>query len=275
MDNKIMVINGNELTIKEYNGQRVITLWDIARLHNDDVRNIRKNFENNKEYLTEEEDYYVIEKQDAFAVDLIHSKEIEYHALNAVKNIPIFTESGYLMMVKPMTGKLAWAVQKQLVKNYFAIGEVKQVVQKAMMSLELAADQARFITDLAKAAGISIVSQILCVKELYRHAGMELPIEISMDQKLYDLETIAKRLGIMSENGKPHANAVSAIIKHIDIPETIKLDVLETNGKWTGSVTKYKEDIFGYVHRWLKENGQPTVIESNNRRFKVFYNKVG
>jgi hypothetical protein len=275
MDNKIMVINGNELTIKEYNGQRVITLWDIARLHNDDVRNIRKNFENNKEYLTEEEDYYVIEKQDAFAVDLIHSKEIEYHALNAVKNIPIFTESGYLMMVKPMTGKLAWAVQKQLVKNYFAIREVKQVAQKAMMSLELAADQARFITDLAKAVGISIESQILCVKELYRHAGMELPIEVPMDQKLYDLETIAKRLGIMSENGKPHANAVSAIIKHIDIPGTIKLDVLETNGKWTGSVTKYKEDIFVYVHRWLKENGQPTVIESNNRRFKVFYNKVG
>lgn len=271
MNNEIMVINGNELHVKEYQGQRVVTLWDIARLHNVKPKVIRDNFENNKHYLTEGEDYYLVEKQDGFARDLIASKEIDYHVLNAVKNIPIFTESGYLMMSKPITGALAWAVQRQLVKNYFAMKEVRQVIQKAAMSPELAADQAKFITELAQAAGVSPESQIVCVKYLYQQAGMEIPIEVPMEQKLYDLETIARKLGIMSKNGKPHANAVSAIIKQIEIPNSIKIEVLETNGKWTGSVTKYKEDIFGYIEKWLEENNKPTVVESPKRKFKVIY----
>lgn len=120
-----ITINNKNLVAKEYEGQRVVTLWDIARLHGKDVRNIRMNFENNKKYLIEKEDYYLIEKQSDFAVNIIDSKEIEYHSLNAAKNIPIFTESGYLMMTKPMQDELSWEIQRQLVKGYFKLQEIK------------------------------------------------------------------------------------------------------------------------------------------------------
>jgi len=274
MNNEIMVVNGNELRVKEYNGQRVVTLWDIARLHNVTPHNVKMNFDNNVKYLAEREEYFLIDKQDDFALNLIASKDIDYHVTNAVKNIPVFTESGYLMLSKPMTGDLAWKVQRELVKNYFAMKEVRQQIQqiqKPTMSPELAADQARFIVELAKTAGVSTESQMLCVKYLYKQAGMEIPIEVLTERKLYDLKTIAKELGIMSKTGKPHANAVSAIIKQIDIPDTMKTEVLETNGKWTGSVTKYKKDIFGYIQNWLEENKRPSVVKTVGKQYAITY----
>jgi hypothetical protein len=41
--------------------------------------------------------------------------------LNAVKDIPLFTEKGYLMIVKPLQGALAWKVQEQMIDNYFYV----------------------------------------------------------------------------------------------------------------------------------------------------------
>jgi hypothetical protein len=269
----IILINGRELTVKEYDGQRVVTLWDIARLHGADVKTVKNNFDRNTKYLTEGEDYFLVKKQDDFARTLSTSKEIDYHILNAVKNIPVFTESGYLMMVKPMTGELAWAVQKQLVKTYFAMRDVREVI-KNQLNPESALEHSKFLISLADAAGMGPEVKLLTAKSIYRMAGVELPFEITLEQKLYDLETIAKKMGILSENGKPHANAVSAIIKQIDIPATIKLDVLETNGKWTGSVTKYKEEIFDYIAKWLEESGRPSMVESKNRKYKVVYDKA-
>jgi hypothetical protein len=269
----IILINGRELTVKEYDGQRVVTLWDIARLHGADVRHVRMNFENNKKYLTEGKHYHLLDKQDAVAVNIIDSNEIDYHVLNAVKNIPVFTRAGYLMMAKPMKGALAWKVQEELVDTYFQMQEVKEVI-KNQLNPESALEHSKFLISLADAAGMGPEVKLLTAKSIYRMAGVELPFEITLEQKLYDLETIAKKMGILSENGKPHANAVSAIIKQIDIPATIKLDVLETNGKWTGSVTKYKEEIFDYIAKWLEESGRPSMVESKNRKYKVVYDKA-
>lgn len=269
----VMLINGRELTVKEYSGQRVVTLWDIARLHQTDTTHIRKTFERNLKKLTENEDYYIVEKQSEFAQTFCLSGDVNHHALNAAKNIPIFTESGYLMMTKPLSDDLSWTVQKQLVKTYFAIREVQEVI-KNQLNPESAIEHSKFLISLIDAAGMGPEVKLLTAKSIYRMAGVELPFEIALEQKLYDLETIAKKMGILSENGKPHANAVSAIIKQIDIPATIKLDVLETNGKWTGSVTKYKEEIFDYITKWLEESGRPQVVESKNRKYKVVYDKA-
>jgi hypothetical protein len=269
----VVSINGRDLVIKEYNGQRVLTIWDIARLHNTSTTHIRNTFDRNIKRLTKDEDYFIVEKQSEFAHTFCMSKEIDHHALNAAKNIPIFTEAGYLMITKPLADDLSWFIQKQLVKTYFQMQEVKEVI-KNQLSPESAIEHSQFLISLIDAAGMGPEVKLLTAKSIYRMAGVELPFEITLEQKLYDLETIAKKMGILSENGKPHANAVSAIIKQIDIPATIKLDVLETNGKWTGSVTKYKEEIFDYIAKWLEESGRPPVVETKNRKYKVVYGKA-
>lgn len=265
-----MIINQRELTVKEYNGQRVVTLWDIARVHNKDYREIKQIFDNNIKRFIKNEDYYLVNKNDQFVISLADNKEIDKRALNPIKEIPIFTEDGYLLISKPMTDELSWSVQRQLIKSYFKLQEVKQLV-KNNITIESLQKHSDFLMPLIDACGLGPEVKLLTAKSLYRLAGVDIPFEITLDQKLYDLETIAKRLGIMSEKGNPHANAVSAIIKKVDIPETLKLDVLETNGKWTGSVTKYKEEVFPYITNWLEENGNPEYIESAKRKFKVIY----
>lgn len=272
--NNIAVINGNELIVKEYEGQRVVTLWDIARLHNVDVKVIRNNFDNNKKYLIENEDYILLSKEDDFARNLITSKEIDYHKINAVKNIPLFTESGYLMMVKPMTGNLAWSVQRQLVKTYFAMKEVKQIIQN-QLDANTALETSKFLVNLADACQVSPEAKLLATKNVFKMAGIELPFNITMEQKLYDLEQIAKRVGILSNNEKPHTQAASEIIKRLNVPEEMKVITFEAKGNWQGSVTKYKEDIIPMVESWIKSNKYPSVIDTGKKKLKVVYSIAG
>jgi hypothetical protein len=40
--------------------------------------------------------------------------------------LTIFTESGYLLLVKTFTDDLSWQVQRQLVNSYFKLKELKQ-----------------------------------------------------------------------------------------------------------------------------------------------------
>lgn len=106
----------NELTLmqvlpiekKEYNGQPVVTFRDIDAIHQKPEGSARKNFNNNKRHFVEGVDFYTVQ--------------------GGVKNLPIplyegqkvFTQTGYLMIVKSFTDDLSWAIQRELVNGYFA-----------------------------------------------------------------------------------------------------------------------------------------------------------
>jgi len=115
-NNKIL-INGVEIETKEYKGQRVITSYDVAKLHEREVNDVTKNFNNNRDKFILNEDYFLINKND------ISERKISVQEFipNNVKEIPIFTESGYLMLVKSFTDDLSWKIQRMLVKSYFIV----------------------------------------------------------------------------------------------------------------------------------------------------------
>ena len=61
MQDKLSVtINENELQIKEYQGQRVVTLKDIDTVHNRPEGTARRNFNTNKTHLIEGTDYFKV-----------------------------------------------------------------------------------------------------------------------------------------------------------------------------------------------------------------------
>ena len=122
--NDYVKINNQELGIREYNNQRVVTLWDIARVHEIDNRNIKDNFTNNRQYLIEGEDYFTLSKVD---YEKIVNEKLG-RSYNAVKEIILFTEQGYLMIAKTITGELAWKVQRQLVDSYFRLKEISNYI---------------------------------------------------------------------------------------------------------------------------------------------------
>lgn len=102
----LVKINGQEIVVKEYQGQRVVTFKDIDTVHKRAEGTARKRFNDNKKRYIQEEDYFVRNSDEA-------KDELGIIAPNGV------TESGYLMLVKSLNDDLAWDVQRMLVKSYF------------------------------------------------------------------------------------------------------------------------------------------------------------
>ncbi len=112
-------IEGTDLQIKEFNGQRVVTFKDIDTAHQRPEGTAKRNFNQNKEHLVKGEDYYEItykEFRTKFVPNLGKGG-------NPNNSVTLLTETGYLMIAKSLTDDLAWAVQRKLVDNYFRFKE--------------------------------------------------------------------------------------------------------------------------------------------------------
>ena len=118
------------------------------------------------------------------------------------------------------------------------------------------------------------------VVRIYSDSGypVNAPV-ISGVPNLWDCTSIAKELGILSESGRPHDKAVSAIIQKLDIfSDEIIRTAYSRNGH-DGVTVQYKSSVLEKVREWLTENGYPTVIElmlSNGscNKCKVVYGEV-
>lgn len=111
--NAISIGNTN-VSIKEYKGQRVVTFKDIDTVHSRPNGTARRNFNRNKEHFIEGEDYFIVKPAD------VQKNEIRSSEINN-RGTTLLTESGYLMLAKSFTDKVAWDVQRVLIKSYFKV----------------------------------------------------------------------------------------------------------------------------------------------------------
>lgn len=116
----LVKINNNDVMVKEFQGQRVVTVWDIAKVHNREVKRITENFKNNRDKFILNEDYFSLTPKEFYESKFSFQEFIP----NNVKEIILFTESGYLMLVRTLTDDLSWKVQRELIKGYFIAKEV-------------------------------------------------------------------------------------------------------------------------------------------------------
>ncbi|WP_139905651.1 ORF6C domain-containing protein [Clostridium thermarum] len=116
----LVTINNQDLQIKEFNGQRVVTFKDIDSLHERPEGTANKRFLDNQKHFEKGIDYFEFTGEDLKEIKRLPNFGI---GLNASKAI-LITESGYLMLVKSFTDDLAWEVQRQLVNTYFRAKEV-------------------------------------------------------------------------------------------------------------------------------------------------------
>ena len=122
------------------------------------------------------------------------------------------------------------------------------------------------------AAGIKPQYQALAMNNFYD--GLEVP-RIAFNESatvLYDATTIATRLGIMAEkSGKPHAQAVTAIISQLNISPDEQTETPYSRNGHDGVSVQYAESVVGKVAAWLEENQYPKCIEGNGKQFRVRY----
>ena len=118
------------------------------------------------------------------------------------------------------------------------------------------------------------------VVRIYSDSGYPVNAPVLSDvPKLWDCTSIAKKLGIYSESGRPHDKAVSAIIQKLDIfTDEIVRTAYSRNGH-DGVTVQYKGSVLEKTREWLEENGYPSLIEyrlanGSVNKCKVCYREV-
>lgn len=118
MKRNIVHINSYDMPVKEYNGQRVVTFKDIDAAHERPEGTARKRFNDNKQRFIEGEDYFKASPSE------IRTHKIMEISNMAREDVYLFTQSGYLMLVKSFTDDLSWKIQRLLVNSYFALQDM-------------------------------------------------------------------------------------------------------------------------------------------------------
>lgn len=127
--NELVHIGESDISVKEYNGQRVVTFKDIDTVHQRTDGTAGRNFRQNRERFIEGEDYYKI------SADEIRRSKLFDIPDRATSEYFLVTESGYLMLVKSFTDDLAWDVQRKLVSSYFKVKELANEELSPQMQL--------------------------------------------------------------------------------------------------------------------------------------------
>lgn len=268
--NDVVKIQNQEVMVKEYKGQRVVTFKDIDSVHERAEGTARRNFNANKNHLLEGEDFFVRNSYEAK----------EEYGITAPNGLVLLTESGYLMLVKSFTDDLAWKVQRQLVKSYFTVKKIGEDKPSHKEKLPSVNQMVKNIKGALHDAGVDSKYIAAEIVRIYSDNGYPVKVPVLSDvPKLWDCTTMAKELGIFSESGRPHDKAVSAIIQKLDIfTEEIVKTAYSRNGH-DGVTVQYKDSVLQKAKDWLEENGYPTMIEyrlsnGNINKCKVVYQEV-
>lgn len=199
MENKLVKINDVELGIKEYKKERVVTAWDIAKVHKREVKTINQSFKLVKDKMIENEDYFIIEKSEKLRSENLTLKNLWDNA-PAAKEIILFSESGYLMLVKTFTDDLSWEIQRQLVKGYFKLKELKSSVDKdkrlEIMEKNANVRMAKMLKSLIPFSKSERYKEILVSEATKVLTGRELIPPPEVEAKTITATQIAEILGV-------------------------------------------------------------------------------
>lgn len=141
---KLQTINNTDISVKEYQGQRVVTFKGIDAVHGRPDGTARKRFNDNRERFVDGEDYFKI----CASEFRTHWNDIP---AKATEDVTLITESGYLMLVKSFTDDLAWRVQRELVKGYFRAKEQARAstpAEQLLAQAQIMVEQERRLTAL-------------------------------------------------------------------------------------------------------------------------------
>lgn len=123
--NSMITIENTQMQIREYNGQRVVTLKDIDAVHGKKTDTAKKSFQKHKKHFVLGTDYFEITRKELGERYSPNEKIIGNPNIKTY----LFTESGYLMIVKVFNDDIAWEVQRQLVNAYFKAKEPTRQIE--------------------------------------------------------------------------------------------------------------------------------------------------
>lgn len=133
---------------------------------------------------------------------------------------------------------------------------------------------AKILKDTYTEAGVDPKFIAVAVNNLYKEStGYDSGIPLlTEDAHLYDKTAIAEKFGICSKSGKPHPQAVGAIISKLEISVEECVNTPYNRNGHSGVDVQYKESVCGKVEDWLSCQGYPTEITSESgKKLNVTY----
>lgn len=116
-ENTLVTIGNADLQIREYCGQRVVTLNDIDLVHGRKSGTAGRNFRKNRDRFVEGTDFFELNAKEQ--PDEIRRLGFGRENGSIPDKVILITETGYLMLVKSLRDDLSWDVQRQIVNTYF------------------------------------------------------------------------------------------------------------------------------------------------------------
>ncbi len=181
------------------------------------------------------------------------------------------TKKGCEFIAHKLTGVKGTVFTAKYINRFHGMEDY--IKEQSKPSLEAVNKAADMLSGVYRAAGTDERYLALLVGSVYKECGMEFtlpPVKMDAD-KLYDQTMIAEELGIISTSGKPHAQAVGAIIDMLDISDDDKITTPYTNHGHSGVAVQYKEIVRKMVEQWLIDNDYPKTIKGGKKSYNVIY----
>lgn len=231
--NDIINIHGTDLPVVEFNGQRVVTLTMVDKVHERPEGTAGRNFRENRERFIDGEDFFQT-SSDAIRRNNPDAIPAALHRNDVV----LLTESGYLMLVKSLTDDLAWKVQRELVNSYFRQRRPAQAapLTPAQMFLQ----SAQVMADIER-------RQIEHAESLAR-----------IDQRIDEVEQKTQVLTSCPTSAEPITHIRKRIGEKYGLPSRIVDEVIRQTPyapKPAGIVRNAREEAAGATYQvfWIKD----------------------
>ena len=195
-------------------------------------------------------------------------------------NQTIINESGLYSLVLasklPTARKFKRWVTSEVLPSIRRTGQYSAKTSDTDLRLKIMAMNARSraasqMTRLWTAAGVKPADQALALNGYFD--GLALPREAfgEVCVHLLDATAIAAHLGILSASGKPHNQAVAALIGELELDESEQTLTPYSRNGHDGASMQYAPSVEDKVRAWLEANGWPKVIAAGGKRYGVVY----
>lgn len=262
--NNLMVFEGHEVEVFEWKGKVLFNPYHVAECL--EIKNVRDN----------------IGKMNDNQVIKITNSDVGDSDIRKLNNAGenFLTESGVFKLIfkshKPDAEKFQDWVTDEVLPSIGKTGiySIKEPKVKKSTTVASINNAAKIILPQLEAAGVDPVQRTYFLKDIYESVGISVPMVRIEQEKLYEQTEIAQIVGVYSRTGKPHTQAIGAIIGKLDIDENDIVQTSFTKNGHTDIAPQYREMVVEQVKEWLEESGYPIVITGKNKEYKVFYKEL-